>query len=311
MIKTKNVRSPITGSQNISLEKTIKTSFIIEEYEKGQMNIDVSKYFKGIKKIYIYKCLDTDYRFYYPFNIDGDGKFYEELEKFPWYYMDWKWEHEEIAHIIKPKDKVLEIGCGKGGFLQKMQQKGVLCVGLELNKKAISYGLSKKLTILNKSIQEHAKKNYQKYDVVCSFQVIEHIANIKEFLQASVDVLKPGGRLILSVPNNDSLIFKYYSNMALNMPPHHMGKWNLNSLISLQKKFNLRLEKVFLEPLQSYHVGFFRSYLEEKFTKELLRKYGFLPPLMRKIARPFWQFGVKEMSKYIPGHTIMSTYIKV
>lgn len=311
MIKAKNIRSPLTNSKNIHLERTIKTSFIITEYKKRFGGYDISKYFHNIKKIFVYKCLDSGYRFYYPYNVDGDGKFYECLEKYPWYYMDWKWEHEEIANIIKPKDKILEIGCGRGGFLQKIQQRGITCTGLELNKSAVSYGLAKKLIILNESIQNHAKKNYQKYNVVCTFQVVEHVAKIKEFLQSSINVLKPGGKLIISVPNNDSLIFKENDNIVLNMPPHHMGMWNLNSLINIQKYFNLRLDKVFLEPLQNYHLGYATLYLEESFSKKLLRKYRFIPPLIRKIVRPFWRFSAKEMSKYILGQSIVAVYTKL
>lgn len=310
MIETKNVRSPITGSKNIYLEKTIKTSFIIEEYKKFEMNIDVSKYFKNTTEIFVYRCLDTGYRFYYPFNTNGDSKFYEDLEKFSWYYMDWKWEHEIASNIIKPKDRVLETGCGRGSFLRKMQQKGVDCIGLELNENAISFSQSKKLKILSESIQNHAKKNHEKYDVVCSFQVVEHIAKIKEFLQASIDALKPGGKFIVSVPNNDSFIIRE-NKLILNMPPHHMGMWNLNSLISIQKNFNLRIDKVFFEPLQSYHLGYAILYLHERLSSKLLRKYHFLSPLIHKIARPFLRFCAREISEYIPGHTIIAIYEKI
>jgi len=303
------IRSPLTKWRNTELVEVLDTSFIIDGYKK-KLNIDTHRFFHGTKKVRIYKCLDTGYRFYYPFNVCGDSKFYEDLEKFSWYYMDWKWEHEIAGNIIKPKDKVLEIGSGRGSFLKKIQEKGADCIGLELNKNAVLYGQEKKVRILNESIQNHAKNNHGIYDVVCSFQVVEHITQIKEFLQASVDTLKPDGKLIISVPNNDSFIF-LENKLILNMPPHHMGLWNLNSLVNIQKIFNLRLDKVFLEPLQSYHLGFATSYLEEKLTSKLRRKYHFLPPLIRKIARPFLLFSAREMSGYIQGHTILSMYIKI
>ena len=304
------VKSPLTGLPRTRLDKTLDAEFIIQSYKK-QLHIDVSRFFQGIKKIQIYKCLDTGYRFYYPFNTSGDSKFYEYLEKFPWYYMDWKWEHKIASNLIKPKNRVLEIGCGRGSFIKKIQQKGADCIGLELNENAVSYGQDKKVNILKESIQNHAKNNNERYDVVCSFQVVEHIAKIKEFLQSSINVLKPGGRLVISVPNNDSLILKYYDNIVLNMPPHHMGMWDINSLISIQKKFNLQLDNVFFEPLQNYHLEYASLYLEEKLSSRLLRKYHFIPPLIRKIARPFWKFCAKEMSEYIFGQTIVATYIKI
>lgn len=306
MIKTKNVRSPITGSKNIYLEKIIKTSLIIEEYKKSQMNIDVSKYFKNIEEIFVYKCLDTGYRFYYPFNTNGDHKFYENLENFPWYYMDWKWEHEMASNIIKPKDQVLEIGCGRGSFLRKMQQKGADCAGLELNENAVLCRQDKKVRVLNESIQEHTINNHEKYDVVCSFQVVEHIAKVKEFLQASVDAVKPGGTLIISVPNNyiDSIILK---DNLLNMPPHHMGLWDAVSLANLQSIFSIRLEKLEMEPIQKYHFGYYQSFLENLFVQ----KYRFWGKVFRKVASFIILNNLNDLSKYILGHTILAQYKKL
>ena len=306
MIKTKNARSPITGSKNIYLEKTIKTLFIIEGYKKSQMDIDVSKYFKGIKEIFIYRCLDTGYRFYYPFNTSGDSKFYEGLEKFPWYYMDWKWEHEIASNIIKPRDRVLEIGCGRGSFLIKMQQIGADCTGLELNDNAVSYGQNKKVRILNESIQSHAKNNHERYDVVCSFQVVEHIAKIKEFLQSTVDAVKPGGKLIISVPNNygDSIILK---DNLLNMPPHHMGLWDAVSLANLQNIFSIRLERLEMEPIQKYHLGYYQSLLETSFVQ----KYRLWGKVFRRVVNFFILNNLNDLSKYILGHTILVEYKKI
>lgn len=311
MTNIRNIKSPLTNSNNVLLERTIKTSYIIEKYKNSQVHLDVSKYFKDLKEIYIYRCLDTGYRFYYPHHINGDGEFYKQLEKNLWYYMDWKWEHEEIRHLIQPKYRVLEIGCGRGSFLQKIQRRGIKCAGLELNKSAVAYGKNKKLKILNISIQDYAKKNYQKYDIVCSFQVVEHIAKIKEFLQASIHVLKPGGKLIISVPNNDSFIFESYKDIPLNLPPHHMGLWNMNSLIKLEKFFDVRLDEFLIEPLQEYHLGYARLLIEKKLYQEFRNKYGFLASYILNPVKPLILIGIKEMAKYLPGQSIIAVYIKI
>lgn len=298
-------KSPITGSNNITHLEKIPVVSIINDYNK-RLGIDVSSYFSSYKHLNLYRCDETGYKFYYPFNTSGDSKFYEELEKFPWYYMDWKWEHEMASNSIKPKDRVLEIGCGRGSFLKKMQQKGADCTGLELNENAISYGQDKKVRVLNESIQEHTKNNHEKYDVVCSFQTLEHIAKIKEFLQASVDAVKPGGKLIISVPNNykDSIILK---DNLLNMPPHHMGLWDAVSLANLQNIFNIRLERLEIEPIQKYHLGYYQSFLENLFVQ----KYRFWGRIFRKVANFIILNNLNDLSKYISGHTILAQYKKL
>lgn len=303
------VRSPLTGSVNVELEKEIECNLIIENYSR-QLNIDVSKYFRYLKVIQIYRCLDTGFRFYYPFNIDGNGEFYQKLQGFPWYYMDWKWEHKMASVLIRPEHKVLEIGCARGSFLERIQRRGAKCTGLELNESTSEYGRSEGLEILSQNIQDHAKENPGQYDVVCSFQVVEHISAIKEFLQASIDALKPSGKLIVSVPNNDSLIFKC-NQIALNMPPHHMGLWDMNSLIKIQYFYNLQIEALHLEPLQAYHVGYAQSLVVKKLSQELRDRYGFLAPFMQRIGSRVIRFSMREVAEYINGHTVMAIYIKV
>ena len=299
------IYSPLTGSTNVVLEEEIQCSFLIENYKK-RLDTDVRKYFEGLKTVQIYKCLDTSFRFYYPLNTIGDGEFYESLQKYSWYYMDWKWEHEITRKLIKSTDSILEIGCAQGGFLNKIQQKGIECVGLELNESAAEYRRSRGLQILNQSIQEHARENPEKYDVVCSFQVVEHIAAIKEFIQLSIDALKPSGKLIVSVPNNlsNSLILK---NSILNMPPHHMGLWDAVSLANLQSLFPLRLERLEIEPIQKYHLGCYQSLLQNS----LFRKFGFWYKIFKKISDSIMLNNLYALSNYLLGHTILAQYRKL
>lgn len=298
------IYSPLTGSTNVVFGEQIQSSFLIENYKK-QLDVDVQKYFEGLEAVQIYKCLDTGFRFYYPLDTAGEGELYKSLQKHSWYYMDWKWEHEIASEIIRPMDKVLEIGCARCGFLDKIQQKGIDCVGLELNESAYEYGRSRRREILNQSIQYHAKENPEKYDVVCSFQVLEHIAEVKEFIQASIDSMKLGGKLIVSVPNNfpNSPILK---NNILNMPPHHMGLWDALSLANLQSVFPLRLERLEIEPIQKYHLGYYQSILQDS----LVRKFGFWYKFFKKIGDSIVLNNLHDLSSYLLGHTILAQYRK-
>jgi hypothetical protein len=92
MDKNKVVKSPVTGSNNVALVDPIPVQKIIERY-KGLEDIDVSEFFKGIEEVAIYKCTDTDFRFYYPESIFADEKFYAFLQQRDNYYSEWHWEH--------------------------------------------------------------------------------------------------------------------------------------------------------------------------------------------------------------------------
>ena len=296
-------KSPLTGSDNVRLEKIIDKKEIIKGYLS--FKIDVSKYFSGTETVSIYKCLDTGYRFYYPFNLSGDSAFYEHLQKFDWFYMDWKWEYGSAEKYIKRGDKVLEMGCGNTAFIKKMSEMGADCVGLELNEKAVQEGSAKGLTVLNQTMQDHAKKNPATYDVICSFQTIECISNIREVLEAMVMALKKGGRLIFGVPNNDSFI-KLAPNY-LNMPPQHMGLWNEDSLASLTKIFPLKRVNVSFEPIQKYHESYFiqtvTSYYLDKFKWMRPLAFRIIPRLIPKVKNLF--------SPRFKGFTILTVFEKI
>ena len=89
------IRSPLTQGPTKHI-KDIDVSDIVENY-KIQFNIDIKKYFYDIiiETIQVFECIETGYQFYTPKNISGDSEFYERLQRFEWYYMLWKWEHEE------------------------------------------------------------------------------------------------------------------------------------------------------------------------------------------------------------------------
>lgn len=258
--------SPLNKSDRIRRLRSICSRDIIAAY-KAHFDIPVAKLLSSIEEVSLYECCDTGYRFYYPFHISGDSVFYEQLEKVPWYYTDWKYEHDVASRFIDPGQTILEIGCAKGTFLEALRTRGIAGVGLELNEKAISVAQSKQLEIHQHTIQEHAARYSQRYDAVCAFQVLEHISDVKTFIEASLVSLKPNGIIILSVPNHDAFMGLDDRN-TLDMPPHHMGIWNEKSLKSITKIFDLSLVKVINEPLQPYHLDYYASLVKKQFATD-------------------------------------------
>ena len=301
-----SVKCPLNNSTNIKLERSIKTALIIDKWQKD--GIDVSRFFVNLDEIKLYRCLEYDYKFYYPFNLEGDNQFYQDLQKFSWYYMDWKWEYEQALRQVLPGDKVLEIGCGQGDFIKKLKDNNIDAIGLEFNDQAIEKCRAKGLIVAKQTIEEHASGNQAVYDVVCSFQVMEHIADIGNALTASLGVLKRGGKLIISVPNNDSFLGKDKFNL-MNLPPHHMGLWDEKSLKNLEKFFNIKLEKIYLEPLQTYH---YRLYYGIIFAEKIRKVFG---PLAKPINKILGRISLylmvhTNLPQKIKGHTIMAVYKK-
>ena len=243
------MRSPVTGNDKKTVfRKSVDVKKIIGLY--SEQGMDVKRFFSGIDKVDILECLDTGYRFYHPYGLAADDEFYDELAKKNGYYLDWRWEHQVSFEKILEHDSILEVGCGSGNFLQQLKErKSVSCVGLELSEEAAHTAESKGIKIFRETIENHAIENKSRYDVVCFFQVLEHVPDVRSFILSAIDCLKKGGRLIIGVPNNNPYLFKRDIYHVLNLPPHHMGLWNKESLKKLTDIFPLEIKEISVEPL--------------------------------------------------------------
>lgn len=237
--------SPITGNSSVRHSDSIEALEIIELYRQ-QENIEVSKYFEGIVDVDILECGDTGYRFYHPFDIAGDESFYKELGKKAEatgvdYDRDWSGDHSVAQRNLLPSDDLLEIGCNTGKFLDSIKASVASVRGLEFNAIAADKARSRGLEVLNESIENYAENHPGKFDVVCAFQVLEHVTTVESFLRSAFKALKPNGRLILSVPNNDPYFQRFNKYEVMNLPPHHMGLWNFKAFNKLTDVFEIEL----------------------------------------------------------------------
>ena len=306
--------SPITSNSHVKLINVFKKNDIVNMYLNG-LNIDVSPYFENIDEVKLYKCLETDYCFYYPHGLAGDGHFYSQLQTFSWYYMRWKWEHEQAAKLVTDGMSILEIGCAEGDFLTEIRNRNLVTVtGLELNKSAVVKATEKNLNVIEEFVEDHSKNNESMYDIVCSFEVLEHIEHVKDFIESSIRCLKPGGKMIIAVPNNDSFIKYGYQSNYLNMPPHHSGLWSESSLKNLAKYFDIKFDYVVHEPIQEYHKEWHNDLMFNLFNKGLQRLnlhslYNKLPSLIQRIFNRIIIFILKVITTS-KGHTIVAVFTK-
>ena len=224
------------------------------------------------------------------------------MEQFDWYYMPQKWEHKIALQDIKESEKILEIGSGFGNFIRMVtKEKGNVIEGIEINESAVlksqQRGLPVKLIDLLKIAQEFPGH----YDAVCSFQVLEHVSNPREFLENMCKLLKPGGKLLLGLPNADSFL-KYQFNI-LDMPPHHMTRWSPSTLKILPNLFPIQLDHIKFEPLTDYHVygylGAYFSIIVKKFELNFLNKTKMINLLSKFLRQTRINKVLKGQSMYV------------
>lgn len=295
------LRNPLSESSAVTKVAVFDVNTIVEAY--ANMGLDVTRFFYELDEVKLYECRKTGYRFYFPFTTIGDADFYKELSLKRENYYSTRWEHLKILPTLDIHETVLEIGSGFGVFLSLLKSKGISAEGIELNPEALNVCKEKDLNIHNELIETFALKNLDKYDVVCYFQVLEHITSVHDFVKNSLLALKPNGKLIIGVPNNNPYLFVNDKYHTLNLPPHHAGLWNKKSLKSLEQIFNVKLVSLEYEPLEKTYNQFLKTYIKNsnlfysRFIKALNRVF---PKILKRV-----------LCKYIDGRNILVVFKKL
>jgi SAM-dependent methyltransferase len=238
------IKSPY-GFESDLVER-LHVSEIARRY-KAKCGADISSAFGSLQFAELYQCKGTGYKFWLPNELAGDEKFYQLLSKsYPNYYGTTRWEYAESINIVNRNDVCLEIGCGRGYFIKAIESKCSDVFGLELNSQAINEKVCQSEISLE-DISVHAERVGQKYDKIFTFQVLEHIPNPQRFIANCLLMLKPGGYLVISVPNDDYIVHKNMAD-AFNLPPHHMGCYNADVFYKLSKIFNIELVNISNQP---------------------------------------------------------------
>ncbi len=108
------------------------------------------------------------------------------------------------------KGPVLDLGCGRGIFLQILKENRIEGIGIEIAKPAIEYAENKNLKVYRQDAFEYlrkAVKEEEKYEGVFCSHFIEHLPCVKaqELLSLCFKILQPGGVLIVITPNPGDL----------------------------------------------------------------------------------------------------------
>jgi 2-polyprenyl-3-methyl-5-hydroxy-6-metoxy-1,4-benzoquinol methylase len=186
--------------------------------------------------IYFSNHVDSDYENY---DAKGLDNLYEFENRHFWFKNRRQVIVEVFDKYIQKTDKVIEIGAGTGNVARTLLKNGynisvgeIHSSGLEYAK---SYGIEGRyqVDIFESPFQEH-------FDVVSMFDVLEHFQNESLALQNVYSMLKPGGKLVLTVPA-------------------HQWLWNRDDEIALHKRrYTLKyltdvLEKNSFEIVESKH----------------------------------------------------------
>jgi len=165
--------------------------------------------------------------------IAGDERFYS-LAYVRSGYPTWKWEFQVTYDVLNQSSmtdaKLLEIGAGDGAFVRKIAEyllpkENILCTEFS------EYGRHQIQTFGIKCLSEDVRNLSsavieKSVDIVCMFQVLEHMDRLEALFRKLNWLLKRGGSLFIAVPNPSRIEFNELNGALLDMPPNHIGRWN-------------------------------------------------------------------------------------
>jgi SAM-dependent methyltransferase len=283
---------PLCKGNSILIHKTFKAQHLKNIYKKAH-NYDISYLLKDIDNIQINECSTCKLIYFTP-SITGDELFYNALQStIQNYYYDDKFEYRVIQMYFSKEIDILEIGAGKGAFSKQIEFKSY--TGLELSEKAINIANDKNIVLKNQKIQDYIACNpNEKFDIVVSFQVLEHIdlEELHSFISSSLFALKKGGKFIIAVPAQDSFVGKL-PNSSLNLPPHHVTRWKDFTLNKLAEIFELKIISVTNEPLKTKNFSYFIQYFVFKMHSKIIQKHVFFNKVVKKMIQYLIPLSIK------------------
>lgn len=113
-------------------------------------------------------------------------------------------------HSLEAGMQVLEIGCGEGGVLKPLLDKGLKCMGVDLNQSRIESARELLATEIASGLARVQVKNVYDADFLAKYQgafdlillkdTIEHIPEQERFIPYLRNFLKPGGQIFFGFP---------------------------------------------------------------------------------------------------------------
>ena len=142
------------------------------------------------------------------------------------------WVDAKYRHLKPPTAgaRLLDVGCGHGGFIKLAKEIGWEAEGIDFDPKAVQAARARGLNVRCGTVKELAERADQ-YDVITLSHVIEHVHEPLDLLLDLYRLLKPSGQLWLETPNLNSLGAAMFGRNWRGLePPRHLVLFNPKSL---------------------------------------------------------------------------------
>lgn len=136
-----------------------------------------------------------------------------------------RWNNLLVGMLApKPTDRVLDIACGTGIFLESLVRKSGFVAGVDLSKDMIDRVQIKDPNLRALIVSDATRLPFpdESFDCVSCRGSLHHFPSLSAALEEIVRVLKPGGRFITSEPSRDSAIIRTARSLLYRTSDHFL-----------------------------------------------------------------------------------------
>lgn len=163
----------------------------------------------------------------------------------------------EIVPHLSPATELLEVGASSGQFLVNIKDRVARVDAIELDKACCAF-LSNEIGVeADSEFLRESKLSDRTYDVICSFQVLEHVEDPVVFLRELRQSAKKGATMFIEVPNlNDPLMSVWSVEAYQKFFYHsaHLHYFTETSLIKTAMLAGFAAEQVAVKFTQDYNL---------------------------------------------------------
>lgn len=238
---------PLCGSGKYIVIGKFQIDMLVDQWVERYGFNPIPDVYKG-KILEKRRCCECDLS-YYNYHLPDDEDLYKRLAK-THYYPTFRSEYgvaTEILQKLQPQS-LLEIGCGNGAFLERIQHMVPMVMGSEYNTDAANECKKHGLNVINHDIASISKR----FDVVCHFEVMEHVFDTENLMNNALSLLNHNGKLIIGTPDPDGIL-SVNGNGVLHLPPHHQFDFSKQTFEWLASVYHLKITDYQKTELSYHH----------------------------------------------------------
>jgi SAM-dependent methyltransferase len=208
---------------------------------------------------------------YYPTGPASEMYYKNHIERF-------QIDKLKMIQTYYQSGKLLDIGCGVGHFIRTAINNGYEAEGVEFSEIAAAVGREQwNLQIVSGDFLSD-QFNSESFDIITMWQVLEHLRQPREVLLKVHHLLKPGGLLVIAVPNFSSIQARIFRNHWYHLDvPRHLFHYSPESLVKILDTCNFHVDKIDHHSPEHNYAGILGSLIRlsppgESFIHKLIRK---------------------------------------